>query len=101
MHNKHWEDEEWRKINSKEDVERILVNINSNVLYINKLFGKRKVSVEDTDWILDDFEKLDLGISKLEVCKLSTNDEINNIKNERNELNEKLKKLNQRIYNQD
>ncbi|NRT91478.1 hypothetical protein OD350_18260 [Clostridium beijerinckii] len=101
MRDKKWEDDEWRKINSKDDVERILVNINSNILYINKLFGKRRVSVEDTDWILDDFEKLDLGISKLESCKWATNQEINNFKNKRNELNEELKELNRRIYIQD
>lgn len=35
MQDKKWEDDEWRKINSKEDVERILVNINSSILYIN------------------------------------------------------------------
>lgn len=101
MHNKRWKDSEWSKINSKENVEQLLLNIDNQIKYTHGLFGKSKVSIEDTEWILDDFEKVDLGISKLGVCKLATDSEIVNLKDKRNKLNEKLKELNTRIYCQD
>lgn len=97
MHNQYLRDSEWAKINSTEDIEIILRNIINGIEYVNKLCSDGKAHIEDTQPILDDFERFDLGIRKLRLLKIINDVDEKKYLKIREDYNEKLKWLNTRI----
>jgi radical SAM superfamily enzyme with C-terminal helix-hairpin-helix motif len=92
-----WRNNQWANINSVEDVEYILDNISDGINYVNGLCGEGKAYIEDTEDILEGFERFKLGIRKLEVCKIATKEEIEELIKRKDKYNEDLKWLNTRI----
>lgn len=97
MHNNSWRNNEWSRINSVDDVINIFRSIEQGINYVNSLCNKGNAFIEDTEYILDDFERLDLGIRKLEVCKIANKEQIEQFRELKEEYNDKLKWLNTRI----
>ncbi|MDU5263402.1 MAG: hypothetical protein E6176_13365 [Clostridium celatum] len=97
MHNNSWRNNEWSKINSLDDIVNIFKSIEEGIAYVDNLCNKGKAFIEDTEYILDDFERLNLGIRKLEVCKIANKEQIQRFIKLKEEYNDKLKWLNTRI----
>lgn len=89
---------EQNKNNLISDVEILIKSINSQLIYIKGLFKKGiRVSIQDTDQILETFEKLDFKLNKIKSDNLDIDKQICILINERNKLNEELQIINKKI----
>ncbi|MBU6135204.1 hypothetical protein [Clostridium tertium] len=95
--NNNWRNKQWANINSIEDLNCILESIRNGIGYVNKLCSEGKAYIEDTQYILEDFERFSLGVKKLEVCKLAKKEDIEELIKRKDKYNEDLKWLNTRI----